>query len=159
LECAQCHKHPTDRWTQEEYWAFANVFAQVTFVNNQFSSQDLKKVADAENAVRRENAPKANNNNVLLVREMFVAANVGRGRPNPATNRIPTPKTLGGPEIAVKSGTDARVALAEWVTGKDNPFFAKSFVNRVWAHYFGVGLVNPVDDFSLANPPTNSRLL
>jgi hypothetical protein len=54
---------------------------------------------------------------------------------------------------------DARVKLAEWMTAPDNPFFARSFVNRVWAHYFGVGLVNPVDDFSLANPPTNARLL
>ncbi len=45
------------------------------------------------------------------------------------------------------------------MTAPENPFFAQSFVNRVWAHYFGVGLVNPVDDFSLANPPTNARLL
>ena len=51
------------------------------------------------------------------------------------------------------------MTLAEWLTAPDNPFFARSFVNRVWGHYFGVGLVNPVDDFSLANPPTNARLL
>lgn len=159
LECAQCHKHPTDRWTQDEYWAFANVFAQVTFQNNRFSATDVKKVADAENASRRENAPKANNNQVLLVREMFADGAGNRMRPNPATNTVPRPKTLGGPEIAVKSGEDPRVKLAEWMTSPDNPFFARSFVNRVWAHYFGVGLVNPVDDFSLANPPTNARLL
>jgi hypothetical protein len=159
LECAQCHKHPTDRWTQDEYWAFANLFAQVTFQQNQFSSPDVKKAADAENTARRETAPKgANNNNLQLVREMFAGPNA-RTRPNPATNRVPTPKTLGGPEIALARGEDARVKLAEWMTSPDNPFFAKSFVNRVWAHYFGVGLVNPVDDFSLANPPTNSRLL
>lgn len=159
LECAQCHKHPTDRWTQDEYWAFANVFAQVTFANNQFSSPDVKKAADAENAARREAAPKgANNNNVQLVREMFASANA-RMRPNPATNKVPLPKTLGGDVIPMKPGEDARVKLAEWLTGTDNPFFAKSFVNRTWAHYFGVGLVNPVDDFSLANPPTNARLL
>jgi hypothetical protein len=52
-----------------------------------------------------------------------------------------------------------RVALAGWLTAPENPFFARSFANRVWAHYFGVGLVNPVDDFSQANPPTNPRLL
>jgi hypothetical protein len=159
LECAQCHKHPTDRWTQDEYWAFANLFAQVTFQNNQFSSPDVKKAVDAENASRRDKAPKgANNNNLLLIREMFTSDR-GRGRPNPATAKIPTPKALGGPEITVGRGEDARVKLAEWVTSPENPFFARSFVNRVWAHYYGAGLVNPVDDFSLANPPTNSRLL
>ncbi|MFO0822694.1 MAG: DUF1549 and DUF1553 domain-containing protein [Gemmataceae bacterium] len=159
LECAQCHKHPTDRWTQDEYWAFANLFTQVTFVNNQFSSPDLKKLVDEENKARRDKAPKGNNNNILVIRELFTGATGRGGKPNPATGKLPSPKTLGGPEIAVKAGEDARVKLAEWMTAPENPFFAKSFVNRVWAHYFGIGLVNPVDDFSLANPPTNSRLL
>jgi hypothetical protein len=160
LECAQCHKHPTDRWTQDEYWAFANIFAPVVSANNQFSTPEAKKLADAENAERRSKAPKANNNQVVLVRELFVNANLrNRARPNPATGRAPTPKTLGGPEIAAANGEDPRAKLAEWLTSPDNPFFARSFVNRVWAHYFGVGLVNPVDDFSLANPPTNARLL
>ena len=163
LECAQCHKHPTDRWTQDEYWAFANLFAQVTFVQNQFSSPDVKKAVDAENAARREAMPKTANNNpqILVVRELFVndRAPANRARPNPATGKIPTAKALGGPEIPIKVGVDTREKLAEWVTSKDNPFFAKSFVNRVWAHYFGVGIVNPVDDFSLANPPINARLL
>ncbi len=159
LECAQCHKHPTDRWTQDEYWAFANVFAQVTFQNNQFSNSAVKKAVDAENAARRDAAPKGNNNNqILLVREMF-GGGPGRAKPNPATNKPPAPKVLGGAVLSVKPGEDARVKLADWLTAPENPFFAKSFVNRVWAHYFGVGLVNPVDDFSLANPPTNARLL
>jgi hypothetical protein len=156
LECAQCHKHPTDRWTQEEYWAFANVFAQVNFANNQFSSPALKKIADAENVERRAGAK--NNNQVLLVRELFVSPRA-RVRPNPATNKAPAPRALGGDEIEVNAGEDPRAKLAEWLTAPDNPFFARAFVNRVWAHYFGVGLVNPVDDFSLANPPTNARLL
>jgi hypothetical protein len=156
LECAQCHKHPTDRWTQEEYWAFANVFAQVTFANNQFSTPELRKLATAENAERRKGAK--NNNQILQVREMFVADR-GRMRPNPATNSVPRPSTLGGGELDVKAGEDARAKLAAWLTAPENPFFARAFVNRTWAHYFGVGLVNPVDDFSLANPPTNARLL
>lgn len=159
LECAQCHKHPTDRWTQDEYWAFANVFATVTFQANQFSSPEVKRLVDAENVARRENAPKANNNNnILLVREMFSGANA-RTRPNPGTNKVPLPRTLGGDVISTKSGEDPRAKLADWLVSPNNPFFAKSFVNRVWAHYFGVGLVNPVDDFSLANPPVNARLL
>jgi hypothetical protein len=131
----------------------------VSFQQNQFSSPELKKLADAENAERRSKAPNNNANQVMLVRELFVTPNATRGRPNPATNRVPTPKALGGPEIPARPGEDSRLKLAAWVTAPDNPYFARSFVNRVWAHYFGVGLVNPVDDFSLANPPTNARLL
>jgi hypothetical protein len=93
------------------------------------------------------------------VRELFSSERGARTRPNPGTGRAPTPKALGGPEMPLRNGEDVRVKLAEWITAPDNPFFAKSFVNRVWAHYFGIGLVNPVDDFSLANPPTNARLL
>jgi hypothetical protein len=159
LECAQCHKHPTDRWTQEEYWAFANIFGQVTFNQTQFSSPEAKKLATEENDARKAKVDMRQANNINLVREVFVTDRGTRMKPNPATNRTPTPRTLGGPEVNTKPGEDARVQLAEWLTTKENPFFARSFANRVWAHYFGIGLVNPVDDFSLANPPTNPRLL
>src|SRR5262249_47606237 len=106
LECAQCHKHPTDRWTQDEYWAFANVFAQVSFQQNQFSSSDVKKAAAAENADRRAKAPNGNNNQLLLVREVFASATGNRLRPNPATNKMPQPKALGGDVITTKAGED-----------------------------------------------------
>ncbi len=160
LECAQCHKHPTDRWTQDEYWAFANIFVPVTFSANQFSSTELKTLATAENADRKAKLAGAKNNNqLLLVREMFILPKGAKLKLNPATLKAPNPKTLGGPEIALEVGKDPRVALADWVTAPENPFFARSFVNRVWAHYFGLGLVDPVDDFSLANPPSNERLL
>jgi hypothetical protein len=167
LECAQCHKHPTDRWTQDDYWAFANVFSQVTFgpvgganpERGQFSSPAVKKEADAENLARKEKFTGRNQNQIYFVRELFVVDRAPRTRPNPGTGRVPTPRALGGPEIPLQRGEDARKPLAGWLTSPDNPFFARSFVNRVWAHYFGVGIVNPVDDFSLANPPTNPRLL
>jgi len=168
LECAQCHKHPTDRWTQDDYWGFANLFAPVTFVNNQFSSTDMKKAADAENKKRKEEAAKGgakvNNNQIVTVREMFYATTGGTGRmpalqPIPMTTRVVAPKALGGPDLPHEKGTDTRAKLFAWMSDAENPFFAKSFVNRVWAHYFGVGLVNPVDDFSQANPPTNAPLL
>jgi len=163
LECAQCHKHPTDRWTQDDYWAFANIFTPVVFAGpNQFSSPGLKKLADAENKARRDavaSDPKKKNQ-VVPIREMFIAARGNnKGRPNPANRKTAEPKALAGPVIAVKPGDDPRGPLAEWITSPENPFFARSFANRVWAHYFGVGIVNPVDDFSLANPPTNPRLL
>ena len=158
LECAQCHKHPTDRWTQDEYWAFANVFAPVSYISAQYSSPEMKKAIDAENAARRAAAAADKKKQVTLVREMFVSPRL-RLKPNPATGEVPTPKVLGGPEVVTKTGEDPRAKLADWLTAPDNPFFARSFVNRAWAHYFGTGLVNPVDDFSLANPPTNARLL
>ncbi len=165
LECAQCHKHPTDRWTQDDYWSFANLFAPVVFANNQFSSPDYKKAADEENKKRAETAGNpANKNQIVQLREMFFATAGSTGKPLalkpiPMTNRVVTPKALGGPELKHAAGTDTRARLFEWMKDDKNPFFARSFVNRVWAHYFGVGLVNPVDDFSQANPPTNAPLL
>jgi len=161
LECAQCHKHPTDRWTQDDYWGFANVFAPISFNQNQFSNPDLKKLADAENAKRKEAAAGKNNNQIATVREMFFGGQAGRVnlKPIPMTTRTVSPKALGGPDLSHKTGTDTRSTLWEWMRDPTNSFFARSFVNRVWAHYYGVGLVNPVDDFSQANPPTNARLL
>src|SRR5262249_28055443 len=78
---------------------------------------------------------------------------------HPDTNQFLTARALGGPEIAVGKGIDPRVTLFEWLRAPENPFFARSFVNRVWGHYLGVGIVHPVDDFSLANPPSNEKLL
>lgn len=160
LECAECHKHPTDRWTQNDYRSFANFFTAVGFPANQNSDPELKKLVDAENTKRREANAAPNNNNVNLVREMFLVP----VRPQVVltsvdTNKPLTPKTLGGPEIERTPGKDIRADLFEWMRSPENPFFARSFVNRAWAHYFGMGLVDPVDDFSLANPPSNARLL
>ncbi len=165
LECCQCHKHPTDRWTQDDYWSFANVFAPVVSTNNSFSSPDAKKLADEENKKRKEAAGEKNNQ-IVNVREMYFATTSAVGpkglpplKPIPMTTRTVPSKTLGGPELPHQKGEDTRAKLADWLTDAKNPFFARSFVNRVWGHYFGVGLVNPVDDFSMANPPTNARLL
>jgi hypothetical protein len=152
LECAQCHKHPFDRWTQADYRAYANVFGQLTFG----SSPQAKKMIDEENTARRKQSDKKRQ--VALVREVFVANNARELR-HPDTNAPLTPKALGGPKIPIRNDQDARVALFNWLRSPDNPYFARSFVNRAWAHYFGVGLVDPVDDFSLANPPSNAQLL
>lgn len=161
LECAQCHKHPTDRWTQADYRAFANLFTGVVSQNNQFSSTDVKKIADAENAERNKANMAKNNAQRNIVREMFVSAEPRRQAmlTHPDTGAILNPKAPAGPEFKTDKGKDVRAQLHEWLRSSDNPFFARSFVNRVWAHYFGVGLVDPVDDFSQANPPTNARLL
>src|SRR5207237_4278903 len=100
-----------------------------------------------------------NKNQVPVIREVFVAAGRNRALADPDTNRPLPPKALGGPVIALEKSKDPRIALYDWLHAPDNPFFARSFVNRVWGHYFGVGLVNPVDDFSQANPPSNPKLL
>jgi hypothetical protein len=162
LECAQCHKHPTDRWTQADYRAFANFFAGLGAAN-QTSSPALKKIVDAENKARLDAlmAMGKNNNQRRVIREMHVLAEPRKNvfLTHPDTNQPLKPKALAGPEFDFEKGKDIRVGLYEWMRSPENPFFARSFVNRVWAHYFGIGLVDPVDDFSQANPPTNSRLL
>jgi len=155
LECAQCHKHPTDRWTQADYRSFANIFRTVTFGQ----SPEAAKLINAENQARREKNTGKNNNQIIQVRELFAGNPRGAGLTHPDTNRPLPPKALGGPEFTSTTSTDTRVPLFDWMRSPENPFFARSFVNRVWAHYFGAGIVDPVDDFSLANPPSNAALL
>jgi hypothetical protein len=154
LECAQCHKHPFDRWTQTDYRAYANVFAQISFG----VSPEAKAAFNTENQERTKDAK--NKNQVAQIREVFVGANP-KAPPlaDPDTNKPLAPKALGGPLIPLAKGQDARVALFDWLRAQDNPFFARSMANRVWGHYFGVGIVDPVDNFSLANPPSNDKLL
>jgi hypothetical protein len=171
LECAQCHKHPFDRWTQGDYRAFANLFAGVTFngKNGPCSTQEIKKLVDSENAERTKNSMGKNQNQVIQVREMYIstmAAAAPGKKPgtgplltHPDTNQPLPPKAPAGPEFKFENGKDIRADLFAWMRSPDNPFFARSFVNRIWGHYFGVGLVDPVDDFSQANPPSNARLL
>ena len=160
LECAQCHKHPFDRWSQVDYRAWANIFSQVvTGVGT-----DIKKAADALNAERKGDKP--NNNNVVLVREVYLGrplVNPRRGLagtlPHPDTGEPLPPHVLGGDEVKVGTDKDAREFVFAWMRDKNNPFFSKSLVNRIWGHYLGVGIVEPVDDFSVGNPPSNPELL
>jgi hypothetical protein len=157
VECAQCHKHPFDRWTQVDYRSYANLFAPI---NVGISPDSRKAIADAQAEIQKKNEGK-NRNQIPQIRELFVDANIAnRGLlTHPETNAALTPKALGGPEIKFEAGKDPRLALYEWLRSPDNPYFSRSFVNRVWGHYFGIGIVHPVDDFSLANPPSNDKLL
>jgi hypothetical protein len=158
LECAQCHKHPFDRWTQADYRAYANVFGKVA-VN---ASPDTKPLVDAENAERKkQNDSKAKDKKkppLVLVREVYVGGK-GQSLPNPDGKKALPPKALGGPVLKPGKDEDPRVLLYNWLVATDNPYFARSLVNRVWGHYLGVGVVDPVDNFSLANPPSNEKLL
>ncbi len=78
---------------------------------------------------------------------------------HPRTEKVLTPKAFGGPEFEYVKGEDPRQKLAEWMTAPDNPFFARAISNRIWGHYMGVGLVEPVDDMRATNPPSNPELL
>lgn len=157
LECAQCHKHPFDRWTQSDYRSYANVFSQVSFA----VSPESQKLFRTVNEERKKNKGDKKTPQLAPLREVFVVANgtASSPLPDPDTNKPLSARALGGPEIAFEKGKDPRLSLFEWMHASDNPFFARSFVNRVWGHYFGTGIVHPVDDFSLANPPSNANLL
>ncbi|MCS7045476.1 MAG: PSD1 and planctomycete cytochrome C domain-containing protein [Gemmataceae bacterium] len=154
VECAQCHKHPFDRWSQVEYRAYANIFSAVALGN----SPEAGKLIAAENMARKAKAADKKKNQLNLVRELYVAK-TAKTLPHPETGQALGAKALGGPDIPFRSDKDMREALFEWMRSPDNPFFARAFVNRVWGHYFGIGIVQPVDDFSLGNPPSNDKLL
>ena len=153
VECAQCHKHPFDRWSQVEYRAYANIFGAVAVANG---SPETAKLIAAENMARKAKAEKKQQINP--VRELFLA-NAARSLQHPDTGKTLGAKALGGPEIRFEKGKDMREALFDWLRSPDNPFFARAFVNRIWGHYLGIGIVHPVDDFSLGNPPSNDKLL
>jgi hypothetical protein len=128
MQCAQCHNHPFDRWTMNDYYSFAAFFSQIGRKN----SEDYREI---------------------------IVFNSGGGEvAHPVGGRQMPPKFLGGaaPNTA---GKDRRQLLAEWITSPENPFFATSIANRIWAHFFGQGIIEPVDDIRVSNPPTNPELL
>lgn len=128
IQCAQCHNHPFDRWTQDDYYGFAAFFSQV----GRKQGEDYREK---------------------------IVFNSGGGEVNhPVGGRAMKPKFLGGAEPDT-AGKDRRVVLAEWLASPQNPWFATSFANRVWAHFFGIGIVEPVDDFRVSNPASNPELL
>ena len=129
LQCAQCHNHPFDRWTQDEYYSFASFFSQV----------GRKNGADP--------------------REKIIY-NRRSGEINHPVHKKPMPpKFLGDDTPEIPKGADRREILAEWLASPKNPFFARNLANLVWAHFFGQGIIEPVDDVRVSNPPSNPELL
>jgi hypothetical protein len=155
LECAQCHKHPYDRWTQADYRAYANIFSQT-----KFGSSPEVNAATATLLVKRRKLPADKAGPAIpRIREVYISNQGLRKLPDSLSNGPLKPKALGGPQFDLEGEGDLRKELFHWLVQPENPFFARSFVNRVWAMYFGVGLVDPVDNFSVANPPSNEKLL
>lgn len=126
-QCAQCHNHPFDRWTMDDYYSFAAFFSQI----GRKTGEDY--------------------------REIVVFNSFGGEVNHPVGGRVMPPKFLGGP-LAETAGKDRRAVLAKWLTSTDNPYFATSVANRVWAHFFGRGIVEPVDDIRVSNPSSNPEL-
>jgi len=126
-QCAQCHNHPFDRWTMNDYYSFAAFFAQV----------GRKQAED--------------------YREKIVFNSFGGETKHPVTGQNMAPKFLGG-DTPDCNGKDRRQVLAQWLTAPENPYFATSIANRVWAHFTGVGLVDQVDDIRASNPSSNPEL-
>ena len=134
IGCAKCHNHPLEKWTNDQYYAFANLFARV---------RAKGWGGDARNGDGR--------------RTVFVDQ---RGDLiQPRTGRPQAPAPLDGAPLAAADPGDRRAALAAWLTAPENPYFTRSVVNRVWANFFGVGLVEPVDDLRASNPASNEKLL
>ena len=127
IQCAQCHNHPFDRWTMDDYYSFAAFFSPVT----------RKRMEDP--------------------RDKYIYAAGGKTK-HPVSGEVMKPKYLGG-ETAETVGNDHRDELAAWLIRPENPWFARNIANITWSHFFGRGIVEPVDDVRVSNPPSNGPLL
>lgn len=134
IGCARCHNHPLEKWTNDQYYAMANLFARVRSKGWGGDARD----GDAARTV------------MVLDRGDLIQPL--RGKPQP-------PAPLDAPPLDENSTADRRVYLAEWMTAPTNPYFARAIVNRVWAAYLGIGIINPVDDLRMSNPASNPALL
>jgi hypothetical protein len=134
IRCAQCHDHPFDVWTQDDYFGLAAFFAKV---------QRPAPIACGDPMPKRSEVRLDPNGTVEHLR----------------TRKPAAPRLLDGRVVTVNDGDDPRKALADWITAPDNPFFARATANWVWAQFFGKGLADPPDDLSRSNPPVHPALL
>ena len=133
IGCARCHHHPFENFTQGDYYGLAAFFTRVD------------RRGGVGNSERRSN-------------ETIVIKASGSVR-HPVTNDLVQPHVLGGPDLEIPRYADPRDRLVDWMARPDNAYFARAFVNRMWAHCFGRGLVEPIDDLRVTNPATNPALL
>ncbi|VTT97759.1 Ig-like domain-containing protein OS=Singulisphaera acidiphila (strain ATCC BAA-1392 / DSM 18658 / VKM B-2454 / MOB10) GN=Sinac_2724 PE=4 SV=1: Big_2: PSCyt2: PSD1 [Gemmataceae bacterium] len=138
MQCAKCHNHPFERWSQDDYYGMAAWFARVK-----------TKPEPAVGTPAAKNAGAA---------EVIYASRDGEVQ-QPRSGKTMKPRYIGTGDADVKPTEDRRAVLAAWLTSGDNAFFSKSVVNRVWFHLLGKGIVDPVDDFRESNPSCNDELL
>jgi len=129
LQCARCHHHPYERWGQDDYFGLAGFFTRL----------GRKSFGEPP--------------------PYFSAPTVTTGERDPLTGRAPEPKYPDGATAKFSPDEDPRHALVDWMADPQNPYFAKALVNRLWGHFLGRGLVEPVDDLRDTNPPSNPELL
>ncbi len=134
IGCAKCHNHPLEKWTNDQYYAMANLFARVR--------------AKGWGGDGREGDGKRTL--VVLDRGDLI---------QPLTGKPQLPAPLDAPPLDPNSSEDRRVYLADWLASPENPYFTRAIVNRVWANYFGIGIVNSVDDLRTSNPASNEPLM
>jgi hypothetical protein len=140
LQCAKCHNHPFDQWTQKDYYSLSAFFARIRYKimeNNRRDGLDTHEF-DGEQVVWEARQGEIE---------------------QPRTHEKMRPHYLGNPSAELAGNVDRLDALADWVARPDNPFFARTQVNRVWYHLMGRGIVEPNDDFRASNPPSNGPLL
>jgi len=172
LQCAECHKHPFDQWTKQDFEQFTAFFRQVSYgfaPDARERAKEMEAALDLKKGNKKKLPELIAAGKIVPWREVFLARaptkkenrkgqENKRDRKQPA-GRVITPKLLGGEEVLAEEYGDPRRALMEWLRREDNPYFARALVNRVWAGYFNVGIVEPPDDMNLANPPSNEPLL
>jgi len=137
LACAQCHHHPYEKWGQDDYWGIAAFFG---------------RVARKQAQVPGENNDDGGGRLVIYSRSQGGVTNKRTGQPA-------VMKPLDGKPMQVGHYDDPRQKLVDWMVDAHNPFFARAVVNRYWAHFFGRGIVDPLDDMRVTNPPSNGELL
>lgn len=134
IQCARCHHHPFEKWSQDDYYGMAAFYNRVG-----------KKVVPNASGTMRD-------------RRVFHNEGIATSS-NPRTGKALKPTGLGTPAYDIAADSDPRVKLADWMSDPKNPFFAKSLVNRYWKHFFSRGIVEPEDDMRETNPPANPELL
>jgi hypothetical protein len=173
LQCARCHKHPFDQWTKKDFEDFTAFFRPITYGTPPADREAYAKLTASmtAGAVKgKAGAVEANlarEGKTVPWREVYVGKAGDNGgkkgekfQPKKGVADKPVvARLLGGETKSLAPGTDPREAVMEWLRRPDNPYFARAFVNRVWAAYFNAGIVDPPDDLNLANPPSNPALL
>jgi hypothetical protein len=180
IQCAQCQKHPFDQWTKDDFDRFKGFFGRARYAEAPGTKEEARQMIEkldidtkGKNGNQLANllSAQAAKGKVVPFRELYVvepakpdSKNADRKKDKDKGKkqqvvRGRTAKVLGGEEIPIDQMEDPREALMDWMKSEDNPYFAKAFVNRVWASYFHRGIVEPADDLSLANPPCNAALL
>lgn len=140
LQCAKCHNHPFDQWTQEDYHRFAGFFSRLDyriFENNKKDKLDKNE----------------------FVGEQIVFVNRAGAVLDPKDGKPLEPRFLGSKDLILEKDGEWLTQLSGWLADPQNPFFAKAQVNRIWFHLFGRGIVDPLDDFRATNLPINNDLL